>query len=317
MVFVTGISSKLLTPGIEFTVFGGFFDSRCKVYFGSEENVAETVSFGEDHITVLVPDVDGIYKIVIEDGLGNVLRYGRVEVGDFNTVSTYDFSRDYGDGDFQDLVEGLFPKGFLFDFGNGSIWRKLIVGLSYSILYLWGLIRSYIKSGSPFQTDNLDDWERELGLPEIGITPISDNERRREIYRVGFSEGGCSVNFYNRILKLMGLEADIYEYGYNHEKFADVSFGPDDNPLSFIMIRFRVEIDNFDYFRAGVSVAGSRLVDFSNLQAESVFEKLKQSHVKIIYAYIAPVVKYLVTDDDKYLVTNDGRRIIAVMDYSE
>ena len=68
-----------------------------------------------------------------------------------------------------------------------SVWRRFILGISLSILYLWNLVRSYIKAESPFQTDNIDDdWERELGLPELGITPISENERRREIYRVGF-----------------------------------------------------------------------------------------------------------------------------------
>ena len=67
----------------------------------------------------------------------------------------------------------------------------------------------------------------------------------------------------------------------------------------------------------GVSVAGDRVMDFDNLQVESVFNKIKQSHIKIIFTYVAPIVKYLVTDDDKYLVTNDGRRIIAAMDYPE
>ena len=123
--------------------------------------------------------------------------------------------------------------------------------------------------------------------------------------------------FIKKILKLMNLDADIYEYLYNPEKFEDVPFGNEDNPASFIMIRFKVEIDDFDYFRAGVSVAGDRVMDFDNLQVESVFNKIKQSHIKIIFTYVAPIVKYLVTDDDKYLVTNDGRRIIAAMDYPE
>ena len=319
MIFVTEISSKVLTPGIEFTVFGGFFDSLCKVTFGGHDEVeTEVVSFAEDYITIIVPDLPyGDYRVMIEDGSGDVTRLGFVTIGDFDSVTPYDYSRNYGNDDFEDLIEGLFPKGQLFDFENGSVWRRFILGISLSILYLWNLVRSYIKAESPFQTDNIDDWERELGLPELGITPISENERRREIYRVGFSGGGCSINFYKKILKLMNLDADIYEYLYNPEKFEDVPFGNEDNPASFIMIRFKVEIDDFDYFRAGVSVAGDRVMDFDNLQVESVFNKIKQSHIKIIFTYVAPIVNYLVTDDDKYLVTNDGRRIIAAMDYPE
>lgn len=315
MVLVTGISSKIVSPGLEFTVFGGFFGPLCRVKFG--DVVAVVDSFSEDFITVVVPEINGVYSATVEDGDGNSVVIGDVTVGPMENISVYNYVRNYQLDDFEQFVQGLFPRGQLFDFENGSAWKKLVLGISFAIFYLWSLIRSYLVAMCPQQTENFDEWERELSLPELGITPESDDERRREIYRVGFSKGGCSIEYYKRILSLLKVNADIWEWRFNPERFDDYVFGPNDVPAYFMMIRFKVPFADIDYFRAGVSTAGDRVSDYSNYQLETIFEKIKQAHIKIVYAYAVPVLKNLVTSDGKKLVTGQGKQIVVEVGYPD
>lgn len=308
MIFVDGISSKVLCSGLTFTVFGGFFDSECKVIFGEKDAVVE--SFSESHISVVVPDIEGSFDCSVVDGSDNSVALGRVSVGNAFDVPVYDYVRDISQDSFDDFVEGMFPRGQIFNFENGSNFRKLAAGCAYSFRYTWNLLRSMMRALDPLHTENFDEWERDLGLPEIGIVPEDDDDRRREIYRTGFAYGGCSINFYKRILSLMKVDADIFEYVYNPEKFSHVVFA-DNDPRFYMMIRFRVPLLTYDYFRAGGSVAGDLLLDYSNYSVESVFEKIKHAHVKIIYSYLTRKNMVIVTSSGSAIVTSNGDRLIA------
>lgn len=308
MIFVESTSSKVVCSGLTFTVFGGFFDSGCFVKFGDVVAVVE--SFTHDRLTVVVPDIAGDFQCSVVDGSGFSVDLGNVKVGSPADVPVYNFVRNYGLGDFEDFVEGLFPKGVLFDFSAGTILRKIVMGIAKALLYLWGFVVTILKALNPLHTDDFDEWERELGLPEIGVVTANSDDRRREIYRTGFAFGGCSINFYKRILALMKVDADIFEYLYDPEKFSGVDFGNDD-PNFYMMIRFRVPLLAYEYFRAGVSTAGDLLLDFSNYSVESVFERIKQAHVKIIYSYLTPRNMVIVTSSGAAIVTSNGERLIA------
>ena len=308
MFFVDNISSKVLCSGLTFTVFGGFFDSECKVLF--DENVAVVESFSEDHISVIVPDISGSFDCSVVDGDNNSVVVGRVTVGNTMNVPVYDYIRNNPQEAFEDFTEGMFPRGQVFDFESGSNFRKLVSGCATAFKFSRDLLRSMLNALNPLHTENLDEWERELGLPEIGIVSSSDDERRREIYRTGFAFGGCSINFYKRILSLMKVDAEIFEYVYNPEKFSQIDFGEDD-PRFYMMIRFRVPLLTYEYFRAGEAVAGDLLLDYSNYSVESVFERIKQAHIKIIYSYLTRKNMVIVTSSGAAIVTSNGERLIA------
>lgn len=308
MIFVESTSSKVVCSGLTFTVFGGFFDSGCYVKFGDVVAVVE--SFSNDRLTVVVPDISGDFQCSVVDGSGFTVDIGNVKVGNPAEVPVYNFVRDYGQSDFEDFVECLFPKGILFDFSPGTILKKVVSGIAACLLYLWGFCVGVLKALNPLHTDSFDEWERELGLPEIGVVTTNNDERRREIYRTGFAFGGCSINFYKRILSLMKVDADIFEYMYNPEKFEGVDFG-DDDPNFYMMIRFCVPLLAYEYFRAGESTAGDFLLDFSNYSVESVFERIKQAHIKIVYSYLTPRNMVVVTSSGAAIVTSDGDRLIA------
>jgi hypothetical protein len=78
-----------------------------------------------------------------------------------------------------------------------------------------------------------------------------------------------------------------------------------------MMIRFRVPLLTYDYFRAGNAVAGDLLLDYSNYSVESVFEKIKHAHVKIIYSYLTRKNMVIVTSSGAAIVTSNGERLIA------
>ena len=308
MIFVSDISSKVLCSGLEVTVYGGFFDVRTNVKIGGKDAVI--VEFDDDFVTAVVPEVSGDVSFVVNDGAGRNVDLGVVRVGELSEYPTYEYVRDYVERDFEDYVLGLLPPGQVLDLENGSNLRKLFYGVSLAILYLWSLIKDFVVATDPLKTENFEEWEYSLALPESGIAPVDDDHRRRELLRVYSMRGGCSINFYKKILTLISSNADIYEYTRSPEKFANIDLGQDD-PNFYMMIRFRIPEMEFKHFEAGAGVAGDRIMDFVSYNFESVFNKIKQSHIKIIYSYLTQENMYLVTSSGLQLITGSGDNLIA------
>lgn len=307
MIFVDKISTKVTCSGFMFTVFGGFFNSGCKVMFGDYISVID--SFSENFITVVVPNVRGLFTVYVVDENDNYLNVGDVKVGDTLNFFVYNFVYNYSKDDFHSLVESLFPKGLLFDFSGTSFFNKLISGISFVLLYVWELVRSMMNAMDPFHTENFDDWETELGLPKVGVQTLNDESRRREIYRVGFASGGCSVNFFKKILNIIEVNAKIYEFWYNPEKFSGINFG-DDDPNFYWMI----EIDAGDD-RWFVCTCNDNCNDYLQYwwdsRVENLFDTIKPAHTKIVYSYNYEPCVYLIDDQMNYVVDDNGDRVVS------
>ena len=199
----------------------------------------------------------------------------------------------------------------LFDLENGSNFRKLVSGLAFALVYVWQLILDMQKALNPLHTDNIDEWEKELNLPEVGVAPQDDDGRRRELYRVWGSKGGCNINYYRKLIALLGIDATIFEYTKNPERFVGYVFPENAIPQYYLMIRFKIHQQEFSYFTAGVSGAGDRVMDFTDNFLESIFEKSRQAHIKIAYSYLTEEYVNLVTNDGKKFVTSDGKKLIG------
>lgn len=309
MFYVDSMSSIFVEQGRTLTVFGGFFDVHTVVLFDGQP--AFVKEYTESSVTAIVPNTIGIRSDVsVSDGV-NTVYVGFVRKVQFADAPVYDYIRDYSQDDFEQMILGMFPKGQLFDLQDGSNFKKIVTGLALALLYVWALIRSMQEALNPLHTENIDRWEKALNLPEVGVTHQDDDGRRREIYRVWGTEGGCSINYYKQLITLLGISASLYEYCYNVSKFDDVVFGENDDPRFFLMIRFRIHRQEIQFFTAGVSGAGSRVMDYTDNFLENIFEKSKQSHVKIIYSYITEQNVALITDDGKNLVTDDGKKLIG------
>ena len=308
MVFVQGIVYKRIAPGQTLTIFGGFFDGGCSVYFGSTK--ADVVDYAEDRIECVAPIAIGSYKVTIHDGDGDVVDAGNVEVLALADTPKRNAPKVYGDEDFYEYVVSLLPRGNAFAMWSGSNFRKLLSCLAFAFEYVWFTIRSMADAIDPMHTSNIDDWEDELHLPMVGNADKSEAKRRAEIYRVECTDGGCSKGYIKRLLALMDIKADVYEYTSDPDKFADYEFGEDD-PRYYFKVSFHLSEDDFVTFNAGESAAGDYLLEFSQYLQEAVFDEIKPSHTKVIYGYDDSVIKGYILGDDgtTRMVDDDGEAI--------
>ena len=309
MFFVDSYEPKLVTSGRTLTVYGGFFDVHTSVRF---DGVAAYVDeFDDSHVSVIVPDgIASVASISVSDEI-NVVDLGTVRSVPMDGVPVYDYVKEYSQDSFESMILGLFPKGQLFNLENGSNFRKLVSGLAFALVYVWQLILDMQKALNPLHTENIGEWEKELNLPEVGVTPQDDDGRRREIYRVWGSKGGCTINYYRKLIALLGVDAQIFEYIKNPEKFFGIHYPDGAIPSFYMMIRFRIHQQDFSYFTSGFSVAGDRVMNYTDVFLESIFEKSRQAHIKIIYSYLTEEFVNLVTSNDKKFVTSSGKRLVG------
>lgn len=306
MAFVQDVVYRIISPGQTLTIWGGFFDGNCEVYFGSKK--ASVIDYDEEKIEVLAPIELGEYKVTLDDG-SKVIDVCDVSVVDLASTPQRNAPKDYTDNDFFNYVLSLLPRGNAIATRKDSFFGKLLTAISTSVKYVWDTIRSMVVAVDPTHTENFNEWEGELNLPVIGIYPDTLQGRRAEIYRVECSNGGCSVEYIKKMLFLMGIDADVYEYTKNPEQFASIDFGGDD-PRFYLRIVFHLQKEDFVQFRAGVSCAGDYLLDFTQYMEEAVFEQIKQAHIKIVYGYEEVVGNYI-TDDFGIPLTDEHGTLLT------
>lgn len=108
-VFVEELSDKVTSVGLTVTVYGGFFDAGCSVFFGDVE--APVRNFEDYAIEVIVPDIDdGEYDVSVVDSNGYYYEVGSVNVGEISDIGDFNFVKDYDEEDLKNLLSGCFRK---------------------------------------------------------------------------------------------------------------------------------------------------------------------------------------------------------------
>ena len=300
--FVQDIGYRRVAVGQSVTIFGGLLDIGCHVYIGDEE--ASIVDFGEDFIEALAPLYEGDYDVRVTYGTTSVSA-GRIHVSALAESPTRNVAKEYRDRDFDEYVRSLFPRGQAFAMWKGSNLSRLITALAFAFAYVWNVILEMLKAIDPTHTENYDEWEKELALPVTGIDSQLAKDRLSEIYRAECLNGGCTKSFYRQLLFLMGIDADVYEYTIEPDKFEGNTFRGD--PRYYFKIVFHVKSTDFVQFRAGESAAGDYLLDFTQYREEKVFESIKQSHTKLMFGYDDGIVTgYLKDNVGNQLTDNSG-----------
>lgn len=287
MIFVKDISSRKAAPGQTVSIFGGFFDTGVKVSFGG--NDAAIVECDEDMVSAVVPEMSGNCVVTVSYEGTVVKTFTGFSVVELADTPTRNPAKEYTEKDFDSYVRSFFPRGIAFAMDGESNMSKMVLSLAKTFHYVWNTIRSMQQAVDPSHTENYDKWEDELSLPVIGITPSTDAGRLAEIYRKECLDGGCTKAYIKRIISLMGIDAEVYEYTSDPDKFYGVDFGTDD-PNFYFKINFSVDESDFTYFTAGDSAAGDYLLDFDKHAEEAVFSELKPSHAKIVFGYAASVI---------------------------
>lgn len=342
MIFVKSKSENVLAPGQLLSVFGGFFDDGCSVLFNGE--AGSNYDVVDDCITAVCPDKTGSYEVTVKDSSGKTFDLGTLVVTELNNLPQGDRPLRYRMRDFCAYIVGLMPRGnaFPLDFDGreegeiseerplkSSVFGKLIWAMAYAVNYGYKYIQSLFDAMDPTRTENLDEWERELGLPIDGIESVNDCARRAEVYRMACEKGGCTKPYFQKILNLMGISADIYEYWQDPSKFSvttteytkDESTGKTSWERVTYTYEFPEGADKNFYWKINVhanelsvkyftceSPCTDPLVEWRNLAMENLINRIKPAHTVAIFAYDDGIRGgYLLDSNGKRLTAADGR----------
>ena len=205
---------------------------------------------------------------------------------------------------------GLMPRGFAWFKGSGGNWNKLFSGFSEGFLAAYDMFRQLIRASSPVSTNEFDVWEEELGLPKDGFAYSDSSFRKKEIIRISRDECGNTVSYFQTLLEHYGIEADIYQYWKNPEKFADVDFDDNDDPNFFWMIEIVTGDEN--WFECTCNdTCNDYLQCWWDTHIETLFNSVKPAHTKIVYTYNYQPRVYLIDDQGDYVIDENGDRVVT------
>lgn len=322
MFYVQGISNGVLAPGQLLTIWGGCFDDGCQVLFGGSAGVMDSVEDGA--LVAVCPEFLGEYTVEVKKGSA-VVSAGSLRVVNLSDTPLPGRPRDYSMDDFVSYVRGLFPRGNVLDLSQHSNFGKFIWGLAYSVNYLWGKIKDLFADLDPAHVSSFAEWEADLGLPVEGIAVDGSAVRLAEIYRAACSKGGCTKPFMLKMLRLLGYEADIYEYYKDPAGFSitTLEYSEDGNSSEsktysfefpagadkkfYWLIRLHVSDVSISYATCD-SDCDSYLVDWMDRAVESVINSIKPAHTAVGFVYDDGVRSgYLLDEDGKRLVDENGK----------
>lgn len=211
--------------------------------------------------------------------------------------------------DFCYALLGLMPRGFAWFTRRCGNWWKLFYGMSAGFVAVYDMFRCLVSNMSPVSTDDLDAWEKELGLPKYGFSFQDPLSRKREIIRVSRGECGNTESYFKRLANFYGLDINIYQYWKNPEKFEDVDFGNDD-PNFYWMIKITTGDDGWFVCTCN-DTCNDYLQYWWDSRVENIFDTIKPAHTKIVYSYNYEPCVYLVDDQRDYVIDDNGDRVVT------
>lgn len=304
--------------GLELTIFGGFFDDDCSVLFGSI--LGNVLDVNEDSIVVSVPESAGRYDLKVDDGHGNIVDVGSVNVSTLSDFECVGGPKNYKFKDFLGYVCGLLPKmsgvDVRVDFKDpndvsvsnkvgGSVFGKLFWALAFAVSVVFEYIRELYAAINPVNTTNIDAWENELLLPIKGFNFTSTEKRKMEILRAACTEGGCCVGYFRKILRIIGVDAEIFEYWKNPEQFGEIPVSEDERNF-YWMIRISGGTPDVHTLKC-TGKCNKPLRWWTDSAVRNLFEKIKPAHTRLLYAYSDAGYWALPGDDGLWAMPDGGK----------
>ena len=268
------------------TVYGVGFNDSCVVRIGGRDYAP--VDFDDEYIRFAAPSELGTYSFEILDGVsssGELTLY----VVEYEELCTTKLPERH-ESSFVRMIDGLMPRGFAWEYENGSNWSKLIAGIALVLAYLYDMLQSLVQQMSPVSTNELGPWENELALPWKGITRDTDEGRKGEIIRVARKQGGATIPYLKSIMELMDVNYDIFEYAKTPAVFPTWVSSKYGNRAGFVVM---VKVYRDSYYPYGMnckSPCNSSFGRARDKKIESVLDRVKHAHVKIIYSYVVRVL---------------------------
>jgi len=299
------------------TLWGYGFSAGAKVEIndGLKNSTLNVVDVDEEKIVFMAPAC-GSYQLKILNGTDSleglelsVVSRSCIPVNKLPSRNLNDFAL---------MLKGLLPRGFAWNFKwtNGSYktnWQKLLESVAAGIKVAFDDISKMLVELSPAVTSDVSRWFDELGLPINGVTLGDYRNKNAEIYRITRSRCGCTVPYFKSVMKIFGIDIEVYEYWKNPEEFGSYDFGSED-PNSFVLIRFHVHEKDVE----GATCSGTcneALGNGNMFFGECVLNSVKPAHVKFIYAYDNGVRYGDIVDSENKAITDDSGKSISYKSY--
>lgn len=286
MMFIVDSNKYKAGAGGVVTVYGVGFNDACVVRISGRDY--SPVDFDDEFICFNAPSELGTYSFEIRDGVSSSGELTLYVVAYEDLCTTKLPERQ--ESSFVRLLDGLMPRGFAWEYENGSNWSKLIAGIALALAYLYDMLQNLVLQSSPVSTAEFGLWENELALPWKGIARDTDEGRKSEIIRVARKQGGATVPYLKSILDLMDVNYDMFEYANTPAVFPSWVPSKYGNRAGFVVM---VKVYRDSYYPYGMnckSPCNSSLGRARDKKIESVLDRVKQSHVKIIYSYVVRVL---------------------------
>ena len=341
MIVVDSKSDNVLAPGQLLSVFGAFFDDDCQVLFNGDAGTIDDVTDG--CIVAVCPFILGSYSVTVVSA-GRSYDVGVIDVRELADVPQEGALPAYRMRDWCYLVASFFPRGRAFDLRydtreasavslsarlTGSVFGLLIWAVAYALSLVWGLMRMLVVALDPGHTQNLAEWENDYGLPLAGTVDLSDTARRSEVYRAACTPGGCTKPYFLKMLRLLGIDADVYEYYKDAAEFSvtttEYTYDEDAGTTSWENVTYAYSFpsgaDRNFYFKVNIHCSSvdisylscigtcvSPLAEWRNFAVENLINKIKPAHCVAIFGYDDGVRRgYILDENGKRLTDENGR----------
>lgn len=268
------------------TVYGVGFNDSCVVRIGGRDY--SPIDFDDEFIQFNAPSGLGTYSFEIRDGVSSSGELTLYVVAYEDLCTTKLPERQ--EPSFIRLLDGLMPRGFAWEYENGSNWSKLIAGIALALAYLYDMLQNLVLQMSPVSTSELGVWENELALPWKGVARDTDEDRKSEIIRVSRKRGGATIPYLKSVMDLMDVNYDIFEYTKTPAVFPSWVSSNYGNRAGFVVM---VKVYRDSYYPYGMnckSPCNASLGRARDKKIESVLDRVKPSHVKIIYSYVVRIL---------------------------
>lgn len=302
MMFIVSSDKYKVCKGGTVTVQGVGFNDLCKVKINGLDY--DVLDYSDEFVSFSAPNEIGTFHFVIFDGTSTTDPLA-LYVEEFENLSTNRL-KNRDELSFTRSLERLMPRGFAWEFGIESNWHKFWGAVALVFAYLYGVLKNLVLEMSPYSTTSLGTWENELKLPIVGLEQSTESGRKSEIVRIARRKGGATIPYLKSILNLYGVKYDLYEYWENPEVFPQWVADEGEQALFYLMVK----IYSQTYYKYGMnctSPCNSSLGRQRDRILESIVNREKPAHVKIIYSYVVRVLtdmngNPMITDDNKLII---------------
>lgn len=188
--------------------------------------------------------------------------------------------------DYARQKRALLPRGRLWPRDDDTLQFAILKGLCLTWDRLTARANNLLVDAFPLTTfELLPEWEETLGLPDpcAGPSPTVEGRRAQVVARFA-AEGGQARAYFISFAGALGYTIDIQNFapfraGWNR------AGDPDYGEAWAYTFAVTGQLNQVQWFRAGIGAAGEPLAYWSNTVLECEMNTVKPAHMVLIFEY--------------------------------